>query len=216
MSYRTVTEHTASGPCDACHRVQARSRGGRWCWTLKRAQRRSRAERWSWAQKDGQPFSASVVPQQLCYDGYCPCDSICSAQRLKQQLRSTRIATQWGGPHRIKIVVVLSWNARTSHSHSPPPSPVSNKPSRFRGHRATCLLTLLITDLDRLSRPAQRGLSAASTINHFTAMLAAALVNAASLGKLTLTNKSVKFRTIKAFFCFFFLLFSLLFFAPFA
>ena len=34
-------------------RVQARSRGGKWCWTLKRAQERSRAGRWSWAQKVG-------------------------------------------------------------------------------------------------------------------------------------------------------------------
>ena len=30
-------------------RVQARSRGGRWCWTLELAQKRSRAGRWSWA-----------------------------------------------------------------------------------------------------------------------------------------------------------------------
>ena len=34
-------------------RVQARSRGGRWCWTLKSAQKRSRAGRWGWAQKVG-------------------------------------------------------------------------------------------------------------------------------------------------------------------
>ena len=57
-----------------CHlRVQARSRGGRWSWTLKRAQKRSRGGRRSWAQKVGLSF-ASVVPQQLCY-GHCPCDS---------------------------------------------------------------------------------------------------------------------------------------------
>ena len=54
-------------------RVQARSRGGRWCWTLKRAQERSREARWSWAQDVGLYF-ASVVPQQLCY-GHCLCDS---------------------------------------------------------------------------------------------------------------------------------------------
>ena len=29
-------------------RVQVRSRGGRWSWTLKRAQERSRTGRWSW------------------------------------------------------------------------------------------------------------------------------------------------------------------------
>ena len=57
-----------------CHlRVQARSRGGRWSWTLKRAQKRSRGGRRSWAQKVGLSF-ASVVPQQLYY-GHCPCDS---------------------------------------------------------------------------------------------------------------------------------------------
>ena len=54
-------------------RVQARSRRGRWCWTLKRAQKRSRAGRWSWVHKDGLPF-ASAVPQQQCY-GQCLRDS---------------------------------------------------------------------------------------------------------------------------------------------
>ena len=33
--------------------VQARSGGGRWCWTFKKAQKISRAGRWSWAQKVG-------------------------------------------------------------------------------------------------------------------------------------------------------------------
>ena len=37
---------------------------------------------------------ASVVTQQQCY-GHCPYD--CSAQQLKQQLRSTLVATQWRG-----------------------------------------------------------------------------------------------------------------------
>ena len=54
-------------------RAQERSRGGRWCWTLKRAQERSREARWSWAQDVGLYF-ASVVPQQLCY-GHCLRDS---------------------------------------------------------------------------------------------------------------------------------------------
>ena len=40
-----------------CHlRVQARSGGETWCWSLKRAQKRSRAGRWSWAQKVGLVF----------------------------------------------------------------------------------------------------------------------------------------------------------------
>ena len=43
-----------------CHlRVQARSRGGRWCWTLKRVQKRSRVGRWSWAPKVGLVFCFS-------------------------------------------------------------------------------------------------------------------------------------------------------------
>ena len=37
---------------------------------------------------------ASVVTQQQCY-GHCPRD--CSAQQLKQHLRSTLVATQWRG-----------------------------------------------------------------------------------------------------------------------
>ena len=83
-------------------RVQARLRGGRWCWTLKRAQERSRAGRWSWAHKVGPPF-ASDVPQQLCY-GHCPCD--CSAQQLEQQLYTSCYANR--GPRRLNIVVALA------------------------------------------------------------------------------------------------------------
>ena len=42
-------------------RVQARSRGGRWRWTLKLAQKRSRAGRWSWAQKVGLLFCFKLL-----------------------------------------------------------------------------------------------------------------------------------------------------------
>ena len=83
--------------------VQTRSRGGRWCWTRKRAQERSRAGRWSWAQKVGFIFcfscSLTAVPQTL---------SLCSAQQLKQRLRSTLVASQWRGLHCLNIVVVLA------------------------------------------------------------------------------------------------------------
>ena len=54
-------------------RVQARSRGGRWCWTLKKAQKRSRAGGGAGLRKLDSSF-ASVIPQQQCY-GHCPCDS---------------------------------------------------------------------------------------------------------------------------------------------
>ena len=52
---------------------QARSRGGRWSWTLKLAQKRSWAGRWSWAAKVGL-LSLRVVRQRQC-NGHCPCDS---------------------------------------------------------------------------------------------------------------------------------------------
>ena len=140
-------------------RVQARSRGGRWCWTLKRAQKRPRAGRRSWAQKVGLPFT-SLVPQQLCY-GHCACD--CLAQQLKQQL-----ASHWQGSHyclNIAVVLVVvhsllspcgleqvdepltlalaGWSKWTSHSLflPSPPFPFPNKPSHFCGCKATCLLT---------------------------------------------------------------------------
>ena len=84
---------------------------------------------------EGWTSFASVVTQQQCH-GHCPCD--CSSQQLKQQLRSTLVATQWRGPHCLNIVVVLAvfhgllglpvWSARSSHSHSltsPPPSLIS-------------------------------------------------------------------------------------------
>ena len=74
-------------------RVQARPRGGRWCWTLKRAQERSRAGRWSWAQKVGllllQLFlnssATDIVLVTLLHTA------------VEQQLRGTLAATQWRG-----------------------------------------------------------------------------------------------------------------------
>ena len=47
----------------------------------------------------------SVISQQRS-NGHCPCD--CSAQQLKQQLRSTLVASPWRGPHCLNIVVVLA------------------------------------------------------------------------------------------------------------
>ena len=117
--------------------VQARSRRGRWCWTLKRARKRSVAGRWSWAQKVGL-LLLQFVPQQLCY-GHCPRD--CSTQQLKQQLHSTLVSVQWWGFHCLNIVVVLAvvhgllsllgQNAHSSHSLSPPPPPIPNIVIRF-------------------------------------------------------------------------------------
>ena len=69
--------------------------GGRWSWTLKLAQKRSWAGRWSWAAKVGL-LSLRVVPQQQC-NGHCPCDWLCLARQLKQQLRSALVAAQWRG-----------------------------------------------------------------------------------------------------------------------
>ena len=90
-------------------------------------------------------YFASVVSQQHCY-GHCLCD--CSAQQLKQQLRSTVFATQWRGPHCHNIFVVLAAVhgllglrgrcARSSHQSVVPfpPVPVPNKPPRFCGRKA--------------------------------------------------------------------------------
>ena len=70
---RTEVSWTLTKKLDFRLRVQARSRGGRWCWTLKSAQKRSRAGRWSWALKVGL-LLLQLFYQQQCY-GHCPCDS---------------------------------------------------------------------------------------------------------------------------------------------
>ena len=93
---------TLTKKIDFLLRVQARSRGRRWCWTFKRAQaERSRAGRWSWVQKVGLLLlGCSSTATDIT------CDSVCSAQQLKQQLRSTStlLAAQWRGPHCLNII----------------------------------------------------------------------------------------------------------------
>ena len=66
------------------------------------------------------------------------------------------IASHWRGPHCLNVVVLAvvhgplgffeGRSARTSHSlfPPPPPFPVPNKPSRFCGRKATCLLLLIL------------------------------------------------------------------------
>ena len=54
---------------------------------------------------------ASVVTQQQCY-GHCPCD--CSAQKLKQQLRSTPVVAQWRGD--TALTFLLFWRRSTASS----------------------------------------------------------------------------------------------------
>ena len=123
---------------------QARSRGGRWSWTLTLAQKRSRAGRWSWAAKVGL-LSLRVVPQQQC-NGHCPCD--CPARQLKQQLCSALVAAQWRVD--TALTLPLLWRQSTvspvffgryprSSLHALalfPSVPVPNKPPRFCGHKA--------------------------------------------------------------------------------
>ena len=101
-SRRHQEEGGGAGP-SAC-RVQATSRGGRWCWTLKLAQ-------WSWAVKVG-PFLLQIVTQQRC-NGHCPCDSAL-AQQLKQRLRSTLVAAQWRGD--TALTLPLFWRRSTAYS----------------------------------------------------------------------------------------------------
>ena len=75
---------------------QARSRGGRWSWTLSPEEIMSRevelgCESWIFFNF----FSLRVVPQQQC-NRHCLCDSA-QARQLKQQLRGTLVAGQWRG-----------------------------------------------------------------------------------------------------------------------
>ena len=88
-----------------------------------------------------------VVRQQQC-NGHCLCDSA-QARQLKQQLHSALVAGQWRGD--TALTFPLFWRRSTSlqsfsggirgraftlssPSHS---VPVPNKPSRFRGRKAT-------------------------------------------------------------------------------
>ena len=125
---------------------QARSRGGRWNWTLKLAQKRSWAGRWSWAAKVGL-LSLRVVPQQQC-NGQRPCDSA-QARQLKQQLRGAPVAGQRRGD--TALTLPLFWQRSTVsqvflerypqsslHSFIPfPPVPIPNKQPRFCGRKTT-------------------------------------------------------------------------------
>ena len=88
---------------------QKRSWGGRWSWTLKLDQKRSWGGRWSWAAKVGL-LPLRVVPQQQC-DGHCLCDSA-QTRQLKQQLsRSALVAGQWRGD--ITLTFPLFWRRST-------------------------------------------------------------------------------------------------------
>ena len=89
-----------------------------------------------------------VVHQQQC-NGHCLCDSV-QARKLKQQLRSAQVAGQWRGD--TALTLPLFWRPSTvspvffrrfprSRLHSVVPfplcPPVPNKPSHFRGRKAT-------------------------------------------------------------------------------
>ena len=87
-------------------------------------------------------------PQQQC-NGHCPCDSICPARQLKQQLRSALVAGQWRGDTAITFPLfwrrspVFFGRACTLSSSSPlSPSLISHlasvdvKQNGPEGHRA--------------------------------------------------------------------------------
>ena len=113
---------------------QARSRSGRWSWTLKLAQKRSCAGSWSWASEVGL-LSLQVVPRQQC-NGHCLCD--CPPQQLKQQLRGALVAArQWPLFWRRSFSGGIRGRAFTLSSSPPPPPPtVPNKHPRFCGRKA--------------------------------------------------------------------------------
>ena len=58
-------------------------------------------------------LSLPVVPQQQC-NGHCPCDSICPARQLKQQLRGVLVAAQWRGD--TALTLPLFWRRSTVSS----------------------------------------------------------------------------------------------------
>ena len=128
-------------------RVQARSRKGRRCWTLKKAQERSRGGRWSWAQKVGlllpQLFLNSsatdivlvTLPRTTVETATAWYTSCYAMARSPLPLQSCS-----GGGRRPPR---SSWSEREvqpSLSLPFPPVPVPNKPSLFSGRKAPCLL----------------------------------------------------------------------------
>ena len=142
MVFHITHEHTHTGVCVITTGFQARSRGGRWSWTIKLAQKRLWAGRWSWAVKVGL-LSLRVVPQQQC-NGHCPCDS---AQHDSCNSNCV-VPGQWRGD--TALTLPLFWRRSTvspvffgrypwSSLHSVvlfPPIPVPNKPPRFCGCKA--------------------------------------------------------------------------------
>ena len=124
-----------------CHalwtsRVQARSRGGRWSWTLKRARERSRTGRWSWALIE----SWTIV----CFS----CSSTVAFRTLKQQLAEVHKLLHTGGVPTSLTLLFWQWltvssacagrSAWTSYlclllTPTSPFSPVPNKPYSFCG-----------------------------------------------------------------------------------
>ena len=101
-------------------RVQARSRGGRWSWTLKLAEKRSRTGRWSWA------LNVRLLLLQLLLNSSAPDIVLVTLLRTAVE---TAIAWYTGRcaiarGHRRNIFVVLvavhglldlpGWNARSS------------------------------------------------------------------------------------------------------
>ena len=126
-SRRDQEEGGGAGP--SSYRVQTRSRGGRWCWTLKlqgpgEIKRRevvldrvvSPEEIMSREVELGCGSWTSVLlhvfTQQRC-NGHCPCYSAL-AQQLKQQLRSTLVAAQWPGD--TALTLPLFWRRSTASS----------------------------------------------------------------------------------------------------
>ena len=103
-------------------------------------------------------LSLRVVPQRQC-NGHCPCDSICPARQLKQQLRGVLVAAQWRGD--TVLTLPLFWRRSTgspvffepyprSSLHSFVPFP--NKPSRFCGRKAKCTRLSLLLKKSKMKR----------------------------------------------------------------
>ena len=87
-------------------RVQVRSRGGRWCWTLKLAQKRPKVGRWSWAWK----LDFFCISRFSTAELWTLSLWLCSTQQLRQQLHSTLVAAQRWADTALTFLLFWQWS----------------------------------------------------------------------------------------------------------
>ena len=114
--------------------VQASSRGGRWCWTLKswtclllHLFLNSRATDTVFVTLLRTAVETAIAEYTSCYTMRRP--------------HCLSIAVVLAVVHGLLGILGVGLRRRATHSFSPPPFPI--KPSRFCGRKATCLLTVV-------------------------------------------------------------------------